>query len=142
MATKKKTTRKGQGVGGGQPTKYREEYCEQMIEFFSKPIYEGKKKNNEDIKVAKEFPTFVDFAHKLGVDRDTLKEWRKVHPKFSAAYRKCEDFQDACIMQNALHNRYNPAFSMFFLKCNRGWNDQAPQQVNHSIQIEEDDKDL
>lgn len=134
MATKKKTTRKGQGVGGGQPTKYREEYCEQMIEFFSKPSYEGKKKNNEDVKVAKEFPTFVRFAHKIGVDRDTLLEWKKVHPKFSCAYKTCEDLQDSCIMENALHNRYNPAFSMFFLKCNRKWNDQPVQEHNHKVE--------
>ena len=139
MTAKKKGPRK---EPFGRPTKYKEEYCEKMVDFFSQPIFNGKKKGGDDIKEAKEFPTFVDFAHKIKVDRDTLKEWRKVHPIFSAAYKKCEDLQDSCIMQNALHNRYNPAFSMFFLKCNRGWNDQSAQQVNHSIQIDESDKDL
>ena len=53
--------------GPGQPSKYRPEYCEQVIEH----CREGK--------------SFASFAASIEVSRETIHEWRRVHPKFSDA---------------------------------------------------------
>lgn len=54
----------------GQPTKYREEYCEQLIEHMATGM------------------SFLTFAAVADVHEDTLYEWVKVHPEFSDAKRK------------------------------------------------------
>lgn len=52
---------------GGQPTKYREEYCEQIIEHMGTGL------------------SFESFAGEIGVSFETLYEWCRRHEKFSEA---------------------------------------------------------
>lgn len=60
----------------GQPTKYRPEYCEKVVEFMS------------------DGSSIVAFAAHLNVTRETVFEWARVHPKFSdslnLAREKCQ----------------------------------------------------
>lgn len=55
---------------GGRPTKYREEYCEMLVNYMALPA------------------SFESFAAEINVDRDTLYEWRKVHKPFSDAHKR------------------------------------------------------
>lgn len=54
----------------GQPTKYRDEYCEQILEHMREGL------------------SASSFAGVVGVSMDTISEWRKVHPEFSEAVKK------------------------------------------------------
>ena len=54
----------------GRPSKYDPKYCEEVI------------------KVMGEGLSLTAFAGRIGVDRDTINEWRSVHPEFSVACRK------------------------------------------------------
>lgn len=54
----------------GRPSKYQESYCDLIIEAMS----EGK--------------SATAFASDIGVSRDTITEWVKVHPEFSVAFKK------------------------------------------------------
>ena len=54
---------------GGAPSKYNPSYCQELIDHMSTGY------------------SFESFAGKIGVDRDTIYEWRKVHPAFSDAFR-------------------------------------------------------
>lgn len=60
-------------MAGGQPTKYRHEYCEQLIKHMSEGL------------------SFESFAGTIGTHRDTLYEWCKVHEKFSDAKKQGRD---------------------------------------------------
>lgn len=53
----------------GRPTKYREEYCEKLIEHMAR----GR--------------SIESFAGVVSVCKDTIYEWIKVHPKFSDAFK-------------------------------------------------------
>lgn len=55
---------------GGQPTKYKTEYCEMVTKHMSEGL------------------SFESFAGVIGVNRDTLYEWAKVHQNFSDAKTK------------------------------------------------------
>jgi transposase len=55
---------------GGRPTTYRPEYVEQVV------------------AVCAEGYSLTGFAGKIGVGRDTISEWAKVHPEFSAAVNR------------------------------------------------------
>lgn len=59
----------------GAPSKYKPEYCSQLIEFMGDE--------------ARPMP-YEAFAHVIGVDRDTLYEWEKVHKEFSDAKKKAK----------------------------------------------------
>jgi hypothetical protein len=62
--TKKKTKAKS---SRGQPTKYKEEYCDLLLQHFAEGL------------------SFTAFAGRLGVHKDTLYEWCKHHKEFSDA---------------------------------------------------------
>lgn len=113
------------------PTKYKEEYCEQMIEFFSveHTIEKKRTKINKDgstynwfEEVANSLPTFEGFAVRIcNVCVDTLHEWKNkkdengalVYPKFSEAYRKSKNYQKEMINDLGLRGFYNAAYTKF-----------------------------
>lgn len=57
-------------MAGGRPSKYKPEYCEKLVEHMSAGY------------------AFESFSATIGVHRDTLYEWEKVHPEFSEAKKK------------------------------------------------------
>lgn len=111
---------------GGRPTKYKPEYCDEIVEFFSvEPTREVEvvtidKKGNESVRYEQKpnpLPQLVHFAAKIGVDDDTIVEWAKKHKEFSAAYNKTKRLQKAFLIENGLHaGRYAPAFAIFTAK--------------------------
>lgn len=134
----------------GQPTKYLPDYCELLLEFFRIPLIEEKGKevatNKGVLRVVEdeacELPMFVDFAEEVGVDMDTLTEWRKKHPEFSLAYKKAKKLQEQIIVKNGIKGRYNTTFALFFLKCNSGWNDKAAEsEANRTFVLNYGKKD-
>ena len=52
---------------GGRPSKYDPRYCAEMVEF------------------CRRRHSITGFAGKIGVGRETLAEWGRVHPEFSVA---------------------------------------------------------
>jgi len=54
----------------GQPTKYRPEFCEMLVEHMSEGL------------------SFEAFAGVISVDRDTLFEWKNKHKDFSDAFKE------------------------------------------------------
>lgn len=54
----------------GRPSKYRETYCNELITHMSTGA------------------SLTSFAAEIGVCRDTISEWGKEHPEFSAAVKK------------------------------------------------------
>ena len=57
---------------GGRPSEYTPEVIEQINEYMEEAIPQNMK-----------IPTVEGIALKLGINRDTLYEWAKVHPEFS-----------------------------------------------------------
>lgn len=134
---------------GGRPTKYKPEYCEQLLKYFDIDFKSKVKKevatNRGVVEIqeeeACELPMFVDFAKSIGVHVDTLNEWCKVHKEFSAAYKKAKSLQEMIIVKNGIKGRYNTVFALFALKCNHGWNDKAAEtEDNRTFTLKYADK--
>lgn len=112
----------------GQPTKYREEYCEGIIVFFDE---EPSTLSHITGKfVPNRLPTFERYAANIGVHTDTLVEWSKVHPKFSVAYKKCKQLQKNFLIQNALNGSFQSTFSIFVAKNITDMRDQQQIEIN------------
>lgn len=135
---------------GGRPTKYKKEYCEEIIKYFNQPsqncMYKEEYFNNGQIKsktpiiIASEFPTFQGFANSINVNIDTLHEWKEKHSEFSEAYTRAKELQENIWLINGMSGLYNAQFAQFFGKNCLGYKDK--QEVEHSGNINNPLKDM
>lgn len=96
----------------GRPTKYDDSICEEVYQYCNViPFHEENGK-----RIPNTLPTKAGLAVLLGVNRDTIKEWVKIHPKFSAAIKALEAAQEHILHTNALLGLYSPAYSIFVAK--------------------------
>lgn len=117
----------------GQPTKYKPEYCQQLIDYFSiEPLEIIREQEITDTEGGKyisrrlpqRFPWFEGFARKIGVHRNTLKNWCNEHPEFAEAYDTAKDLQREFIVDVALSGAAPPSFAIFTMKNVCGWRDE------------------
>lgn len=104
--------------GPGQPTKYRPEHPQQLLDYFTEKYEAG------------EFPTLAAFAITLNVAKDTILEWSKVHEEFSVAYKRASDFQEAALVNGTLDGKFQQAFAIFTAKNVLHWRDQIDVAAN------------
>lgn len=117
----------------GQPTEYKPEYCQQLIDYFSiEPLEiireqeivgtEGGKHISR--RLPQRFPWFEGFARSISVHRNTLKNWCAEHPEFAEAYDTAKDLQREFIVDVALSGAAPPSFAIFTMKNVCGWRDE------------------
>lgn len=110
----------------GRPTKYKPEYCNQLIDFFNKPIVDSTGSPHD--------PIFLSaFGRSIGVCHDTLIEWTNVYPAFSEAYREAKHLQMEMIATNAVQDRYNGSFAWRMVQNLCGWRDK--QDIDQNITL-------
>lgn len=137
-------------MSGGRPTKYKPEYCEAIINFFS--IEPSRKEVTAEIKgygktgnqnfekteykiIANRLPTFEKFAREIGVNGDTIVEWAKVHPEFSAAYNTAKELQKEFLVDNGLAGLYPPASFIFTAKNITDMRDKQEVENNTNLNL-------
>ena len=121
-----------------KPTDYRPEYCGALLRYFSEPaswkIHLSAKGTAQVIPVGK-LPTFERFAASIGVNRDTLRNWREHWPEWDRAYADAESLQKAFLMElSAAGVGGNGA--AFILKCNHGMREPAVEDPKEDQPIQ------
>lgn len=118
-------------AGRGQPTKYKEEYCQLLIDHMAEGY------------------SFESFAGEVRVDRDTLYEWEKVQKDFSDAKKQGRALQlkanEKLIRDIAKFGDGNATAAIFILKnCHpKEWRDrrelelQSPKHMTKEELIQE-----
>lgn len=134
----------------GRPSKYKPEYCEKILYFFTREytreVTKIRETKNGAVEVTEEkpnpLPLFEKFAVEIGVHRETLLNWTTRHPEFFDAYKKAKEIQLDMLLQNGLAGHYNSAFGIFALKNMFGWRDkqEIEQSGTVSINIDKDDE--
>ena len=136
MPEKEKTTRdkngrftKGNTIGketrfmegNDLSLKYKDEMCDMMITYF---------------QTSEEFPTFEEFAGEiLGVDEQTLANWREAHARFRIAYDICLTIQKGKLKKGGVSGKYNAAFSKFIAVNCHGMTDKSESDSKVSITL-------
>ncbi len=122
----------------GRPSKFKEEYTQELIDYFKiEPYREVTKsvvtKQGDVVEVtqpeANDFPTLAGFACKIKVHRDTLQEWSSVHEEFSVAYKMAKQYQEHFLATNGLKGLVNTAFGIFTAKNVIGWRDKSDLEL-------------
>lgn len=124
----------------GAPTSYREEYCEQLIEYFERGFTEsvralapvlteeetstGGKQKREVRHICAELPTFEGFAALIGVSSKCLLEWGNRHPAFGVARARAKDIQTRLLVDRGLTRQYDSTAFTFVAKNMLGWRDK------------------
>lgn len=139
-------------MGAGSPTKYRQEYCQGIIDFFDREPFTAVKdengdpcigRNNQPILMPAKLPTFEAYAHSIKVHKDTVYEWAKVHPEFSDAKKRAQQLQHDILVQNGLNGSYNATFAIFTGKACLGMRDgnehdqEAPKPLSITFNVED-----
>lgn len=99
-------------MGRGQPTKYKEDYCDGIILFM------------------KDGRHVVEYAAEIGVSKDTIYEWAKVYPEFKEsmdiAMTACEAWYVGKSREGMLGNidNWNPTTYIFKMKNCFKWRDK------------------
>lgn len=154
VATRKRNS-KGQFVKGnkiGRETrfqkeneaacKYKEKYCDKLMEFFNQPDVEIQYKEvfnrrgeivaRTPIMLPAAYPTFEIFAASIGVTTRTLLEWSKQYPRFSDCYARAKELQLGKLTSNALRGLYNPIYAKFEAVNNHNQKDKQEVETNVS----------
>ena len=127
---------------GGRPPKYRDEFADQLVEYFNSPptreVTVKDKNGNETTQVLPGvFPTLARFAANIGVCRDTLHDWATAknpdgtqkNPAFSDAYKRAKALQEANLVEGTMAGAYNSTFAIFTAKNVLGWRDKIEQEI-------------
>ncbi len=125
--------------GNKVAVKYKDEYCEMLISFFTEQerevVYEeeyykegGLKKRTPKIVLAPSFPTFELFAAKIGVTAHTLINWKDKYPRFSMAYECAKNMQLGIAKKNGIAKLYDSNFAKFVLINDHEMTDRVVQE--------------
>lgn len=126
--------------------KYREEYCEQLIEFFNQPptrieyketYFKGELSSRTPFVVPNEYPTFELFAAKIGVTTKTLQNWCEQHPRFSFYYARAKEIQLGRLTACAVAGLYNPLYAKFEAVNNHGQRDKTEVENTGNVGVDE-----
>jgi hypothetical protein len=140
----------GKKSNAGAPTKYKPEYCQGIIDYFTvepqQVVYKkeyfqnGTLKSEVPIVLPEQLPTFQGYADNIGVHIDTLNEWCKIHEEFSEAYARAKQLQEKVWLINGMSNLYNSQFAQFFGKNCLGYRDKTEvESTNHNLNESLDD---
>ena len=134
---------KGNNFAEGREAKgkYKKEYTDQLIEYFSKhPTrveyikrydLEGNVKEEEPIVIGADYPTFEGFAIEIGVSTRTLENWAEKYPTtFGAAYERAKDVQKNMLIVNGLGGRYNSKFAQFIASSQFDMAEKSEQKIS------------
>lgn len=93
MVVKNNKKSKPEGYIFGRPTVYKADFCDIAIRIMRKGY------------------SRTHLACELGVIRETLKEWERVHPDFSEAMKKADELAEKWWEKHARKNIYNKDFN-------------------------------
>ncbi len=109
----------------GRPSRYRREFAQQLVDYFSAPAQrvarkiekypDGALKSSAPVALTTPFPTFEAFAAAIGVARSTLYAWETDHPTFAEACRRAREQQIRFIVENGLNGNYSTSFAQYLL---------------------------
>lgn len=131
MAKAKTTKKKAAPVG--RPSKYTTDMPKRVVEYVDSCVDEvydyhktqGMTSNTFERRLRVNIPTLEGLATYLGVNRDTLQEWRKEHKEFSVSFDYLLREQAQKLMVGGLSGDYNPTIAKLILSANHGMKERV-----------------
>ncbi len=94
-----------------RPTKYRPEYCQQIIEFFDvDPYVKHRDENGNETDLPPVAPCIEGFAHSIYVTKPTIYNWAKKHIEFFYCLERVRQYEKLFIKKAGMACIYEPRF--------------------------------
>lgn len=121
----------------GYPTKYREEYCQSIVEYFDRDPWHivTDMKGTPKVMPKDNVPTFGRWCRSLGISSKTASLWADKYPEFAAAYAEAKELQKSFLIEAGLTHG-SGGFAMFMLKCTHGMVEPKAEQEEENKPIE------
>lgn len=133
--------------GNGFATKYKDEYADKLLEFFSKPLsrieYEeeydkdGNIKYKKPIEMIDDFPTFGMFARSIGVSVSAIKAWAGItqdgqykKARFALAYACAKEWAEGMMESGGITGKLNANMVKFILTNDYGKKNDASMTLD------------
>jgi hypothetical protein len=110
----------------GAPTNYSEDMLQKAQEYVASCVDMQSEVDTKKLKV--KLPTKGGLAYHLGVHRDTLYEWAKIHPAFSDIMEQLGAKQEEALINNGLSGDYNPTIAKVLL-TKHGYREGVEQDI-------------
>ena len=112
---------KPEGYRFGRPTTFRPEYCQSIIDFFTRDSWElvYDAKGTAKVIPKDNIPTLIRWCTSLGIHRRTVYDWIKTIPEFADAHDTAMELQKAFLMESGIVHG-SGGFASFMLKCVHG----------------------
>jgi len=130
---KKKAAEKEPAIMG-RPTKYRPEYCQAIIEYFT---VEPTDSDGHAVPP----PYIQEFCLSIGINKSTLQEWVAKYEDFSNAYSVAKAKQKQLMITNALLGGYNASFAWRAMMNMHDWRDKQEHKVEVKPLVVFDDEE-
>lgn len=105
----------------GRPSEYQDNFVNELANYLATT---GKEQTS--------LPTKQGFALWLGVDDETLNEWAKIHPEFSATLRKLMLLQGQQLIDDGIYGgkEVNATIVKLLLQNNHGMKERTDMTTN------------
>jgi len=130
-------------MAGGRPSKYKKEYCQQIIDYFRDfemfdeiPVEKQDKEGNVTTtmkQIPARPPSITKFGTLIGVHYDTLLEWQKIYPEFSLSYKAGKKIYEDIIRDGAMIGLYKENFTKMVMSHNFDWSDKVQTKTEVKI---------
>ncbi len=81
-------------------------------------------------KINVKLPTIEGLSRYLGIHKDTVYEWEKIHPEFSDALSNLRAKQGEVLINKGLSGDYNPTIAKLMLSNNHGYREKTDVTTN------------
>lgn len=127
----------------GRPTSYDETIVSKATEYLNgcedteEQVVSGQsdKFTAYTTKVTVRIPTIEGLALCLGIHKDTVYEWEKIHEAFSDVTTRLRNMQADRLINNGLSGKYNPVISKVLLS-KHGYTEKIDSDLTHSGGLE------
>lgn len=124
----------------GRPTKYKPEYCQELIDYFNKipqtnQLFEDQNGKPHQVFTPVLYPTFERWCADRSLNCETLKEWSEIHPDFSEAYTRAKQLQKDILLVNGASELYNSQFAKFIAINCHGMVDRQEVEMTGKIDM-------
>lgn len=104
---------------GGRPTKYDPVLCEELDKYLETTG-----------TVKKSLPTIQGFSLWLDVNDETLTEWSKLYPEFSATLQRLKKLQAQQLINDGIYAQTNASIVKLMLMNNHGMKERTDATTN------------
>ncbi len=128
----------------GRPSKYNEEEilksCEKYLDFGLFETYQKEIVIKDQIQVINlerpnSIPSIAGLATHLGIHRDTVYEWAKIHDRFSDTLDRLQRKQEEFLLYHGLTKGYDSGFAKFITQNVTRFRDKIEQKSDVKTDI-------